>query len=131
MNDAAGGAAYAIPGDNPFVDGGGAEEVVGGTFHSFANTMLRRYARHFGWAETFTILDRSDSEDAIQLARTRLGLDRRERLRHFFEVNRYFVAIAALKALCDDGAVAPEVVRAAIEKYGVDPEKPKIGRAHV
>ena len=50
--------------------------------------------------------------------------DRRERLRHFFEVNRYFVAIAALKALCDDGVVPPETVRAAIEKYGVDPDKP-------
>ncbi len=59
--------------------GGGAEEVVGGTFHSFANTMLRRYARFFGWPEVFTILDRSDAEDAIQLVRTRLGLDRRER----------------------------------------------------
>jgi pyruvate dehydrogenase E1 component len=50
--------------------------------------------------------------------------DRRERLRHFFEVNRYFVAIAALKALADDGALSPDVVRSAIEKYGVDPEKP-------
>ncbi len=59
--------------------GGGAEEVVGGTFHSFANTMLRRYARVFGWPEVFSILDRSDSEDAIGLARTRLGLDRRDR----------------------------------------------------
>ncbi|MFM8412163.1 MAG: ATP-dependent helicase [Alphaproteobacteria bacterium] len=59
--------------------GGGAEEVVGGTFHSFANTMLRRYAKFFGWPEAFTILDRSDSEDAVQLARTRLGLDRRDR----------------------------------------------------
>ncbi len=50
--------------------------------------------------------------------------DRRERLRHFFEVNRYFVAIAALKALADDGALAPERVRQAIEKYDIDPEKP-------
>jgi ATP-dependent DNA helicase UvrD/PcrA len=59
--------------------GGGAEEVVGGTFHSFANAMLRRYARVFAWPEAFTILDRSDAEDAIGLARARLGLDRRER----------------------------------------------------
>ncbi|HZR82594.1 MAG TPA: ATP-dependent helicase [Candidatus Binatia bacterium] len=59
--------------------GGGADDVVGGTFHSFANVMLRRWARAFGWPESFTILDRSDSEDAIQLARVRLGLDRRDR----------------------------------------------------
>jgi pyruvate dehydrogenase E1 component len=50
--------------------------------------------------------------------------DRRERLRHFFEVNRYFVAIAALKALADDGALPRDTVRAAIEKYGIDREKP-------
>lgn len=61
--------------------GVGAEEVVGGTFHSFANAMLRRYARAFGWAEGFTILDRPDAEDAVALARARLGLDRRDR--HF------------------------------------------------
>ena len=50
--------------------------------------------------------------------------DRRERLRHFFEVNRCFVAIAALKALADDGALPPSTVRQAIEKYGIDPDKP-------
>ena len=50
--------------------------------------------------------------------------DTRDRLRHFFEVNRYFVTIAALKALADDGVVSRDAVRAAIEKYDVDPEKP-------
>jgi pyruvate dehydrogenase E1 component len=50
--------------------------------------------------------------------------DRRERLRHHFEVNRYFIAIAALKALADDGALSPSVVRSAIAKYDIDPAKP-------
>jgi pyruvate dehydrogenase E1 component len=50
--------------------------------------------------------------------------DRRERLRHFFEVNRSFIAVAALKALCDDGRVGPDVVQTAIQKYGIDPDKP-------
>jgi pyruvate dehydrogenase E1 component len=50
--------------------------------------------------------------------------DRRERLRHFFEVNRGFIAVAALKALCDDGRVSPDVVQTAIKKYGIDPDKP-------
>jgi pyruvate dehydrogenase E1 component len=50
--------------------------------------------------------------------------DTRERLRHFFEVNRFFVAVAALKALCDDGRIPPATVRQAIEKYGIDPDKP-------
>jgi pyruvate dehydrogenase E1 component len=50
--------------------------------------------------------------------------DTREKLRHFFEVNRYWVTIAALKALADDGAVKPGVVADAIMKYGIDPAKP-------
>jgi pyruvate dehydrogenase E1 component len=50
--------------------------------------------------------------------------DTREKLRHFFEVNRYWTAIAALKALADDGAVKPAVVADAIKKYGIDSNKP-------
>ncbi len=50
--------------------------------------------------------------------------DTREKLRHFFEVNRYWVTVAALKALAEDGAVKPALVAEAIKKYGIDPEKP-------
>lgn len=59
--------------------GGELDSVTGGTFHSFSNTVLRRYGGLFGWPDRFTILDRSDAEDTIQLVRTRLGLDRKER----------------------------------------------------
>jgi pyruvate dehydrogenase E1 component len=45
-------------------------------------------------------------------------------LRRFFEVNRYYVAVAALKALADEGAVPAAKVTKAIQKYGIDPEKP-------
>jgi len=50
--------------------------------------------------------------------------DRRAALRSHFEVDRHFVALAALKALADDGALPPATVRQAIEKYGIDPERP-------
>jgi pyruvate dehydrogenase E1 component len=50
--------------------------------------------------------------------------DSRAKLRHFFEVNRTFVAIAALKALAEQGEAKPKDVAAAIKKYGIDPEKP-------
>jgi pyruvate dehydrogenase E1 component len=50
--------------------------------------------------------------------------DTREKLRYFFEVDRHWVTIAALKALADSGAVKPAVVADAIKKYGIDPEKP-------
>jgi pyruvate dehydrogenase E1 component len=55
--------------------------------------------------------------------------DTRERLREFFEVNRHFIAVAALKALADDGEVTPSVVAQAIEKYGIDPAKPPPARS--
>ncbi|MGC2520645.1 MAG: pyruvate dehydrogenase (acetyl-transferring), homodimeric type [Burkholderiales bacterium] len=50
--------------------------------------------------------------------------DSRAKLRYFFEVNRHFVAVAALKALADRGEVKPAVVAQAIKKYGIDPDKP-------
>jgi ATP-dependent DNA helicase UvrD/PcrA len=53
--------------------------VCGGTFHSFANRVLRRYAREVGREPSFTILDRGDAEDVIQLLRTGMGLDRKDR----------------------------------------------------
>jgi pyruvate dehydrogenase E1 component len=55
--------------------------------------------------------------------------DTREKLRHFFEVNRYYVALAALKALMDDGELPPATVAKAIEKYGIDPGKPPPARS--
>jgi pyruvate dehydrogenase E1 component len=50
--------------------------------------------------------------------------DSRAKLRHFFEVNRYFVAIAALKALSESGDIKAKTVAEAIRKYGIDPNKP-------
>jgi pyruvate dehydrogenase E1 component len=50
--------------------------------------------------------------------------DMRSQLRKFFEVNRYYVAVAALKALADEGEIPASTVSAAIGKYRIDPEKP-------
>ncbi|PJH85865.1 MULTISPECIES: pyruvate dehydrogenase (acetyl-transferring), homodimeric type [Pseudomonas] len=49
--------------------------------------------------------------------------DTRESLRRFFEVDRHFIVLAALKALADDGAIPREKVAEAIVLYGIDPEK--------
>jgi pyruvate dehydrogenase E1 component len=46
--------------------------------------------------------------------------DYRKNLRRFFEVDRHFIAVAALKALADDGAIKPSVVAQAISKYQID-----------
>ena len=50
--------------------------------------------------------------------------DTREKLRHFFEVNRYWVTVASLKALADQGTIAHDVVAQAIAKYNLDVNKP-------
>ena len=49
--------------------------------------------------------------------------DTRKKLRHFFEVDRFFVVITALKALADQGKIPVQEVVDAQKKYGLDPEK--------
>jgi pyruvate dehydrogenase E1 component len=50
--------------------------------------------------------------------------DTREQLRHFFEVNRYWVTVSALKALADEGVIEYDTVAKAIAKYQLDAGKP-------
>ena len=49
--------------------------------------------------------------------------DTRQALRKHFEVDRYYIAVAALNALMEDGSVSVKTVNAAIKKYGIDPNK--------
>jgi len=50
--------------------------------------------------------------------------DTREKLRGFFEVDRSYVTVAALKALADEGALDAAIVAKAVAKYALDPAKP-------
>ena len=50
--------------------------------------------------------------------------DTRKNLRRFFEVDRHYVAVAALKALADEGTISVEKVAEAIDRYGIDSGKP-------
>ncbi|MFQ5992875.1 MAG: ATP-dependent helicase [Nitrospiraceae bacterium] len=59
--------------------GRGSERVAGGTFHSVANMLLRRYGRTLGLEPGFTILDRGDSEDLIGLLRNQLGFSEKDK----------------------------------------------------
>ena len=45
-------------------------------------------------------------------------------LRDFFEVDRSHVAVAALKALADEGAIDAKIVQQAIEKYAIGANRP-------
>jgi pyruvate dehydrogenase E1 component len=50
--------------------------------------------------------------------------DSRAALRDFFEVDRRWVTVAALKALADEGRLDVATVTAAIQRFGIDPDKP-------
>jgi pyruvate dehydrogenase E1 component len=54
--------------------------------------------------------------------------DYRKKLRHFFEVDRRWVTLAALESLALDGAIPAAKVGEAITKYGIDPDKPNPAR---
>jgi pyruvate dehydrogenase E1 component len=49
--------------------------------------------------------------------------DYRSKLRSFFEVDRHFVALAALQSLAAEGAVSPATCADAIKRYQIDPER--------
>lgn len=59
--------------------GASSQRVCGGTFHSVANLLLRRYGRSIGVEPAFTILDRGDAEDLIALVRSQLGLNEKDK----------------------------------------------------
>jgi pyruvate dehydrogenase E1 component len=50
--------------------------------------------------------------------------DSRAKLREFFEVNRYYITVAALKSLSEEGKIDVKVVEQAVAKYNLDPNKP-------
>ncbi len=50
--------------------------------------------------------------------------DTRQKLRQFFEVDRHYVAVAAMKALADQELLPRKTVAEAVKKYGINPDKP-------
>jgi pyruvate dehydrogenase E1 component len=50
--------------------------------------------------------------------------DTRKHLREFFEVDRFYIAVAALKALADEGTIKTSEVTRAIALYNINPDKP-------
>jgi DNA helicase II / ATP-dependent DNA helicase PcrA len=54
-------------------------KINGGTFHSFANITLRKYAQAAGLKSSFTIMDQGDTEDVINLIRSQAGIISKEK----------------------------------------------------
>lgn len=56
------------------------KDIEGGTFHSFAYKILRRYAKAIGFSGSFIVLDEGDAEEAVQRCATKMGLfDKKKR----------------------------------------------------
>jgi len=53
--------------------------IWSGTFHSVGNRILRLYAKHLGLDPSFTVLDRSDSADLMDVVRHELGFSAKEK----------------------------------------------------
>jgi DNA helicase II / ATP-dependent DNA helicase PcrA len=56
-----------------------AQKVFGGTFHSFSNFILRKYANLLGIPSNFTIIDSEDSADTIDLIKSELKIEKKEK----------------------------------------------------
>ena len=56
-----------------------ARKVFGGTFHAFSNYILRKYANLLNIPVNFTIIDEEDSADTIDLIRSELKIEKREK----------------------------------------------------
>ena len=95
------------------------KEVIGWTAFDFANQAFTMVIITAIWQQYFI----------KQVVPMEGGSDSRGKLRYFFEVDRHFVTIAALKSLADQGELKAKQVADAMKKYGVDPEKPDPARA--
>jgi len=82
--------------------------VEGGTFHSFAFKMLKRYAKVLGLSPSFSILDETDAEDAIH--RCMSSLDLSETKKRFPKKNslRNIISISINKAISIEAAIEKE-----------------------
>jgi DNA helicase-2/ATP-dependent DNA helicase PcrA len=56
-----------------------AQKIFGGTFHSFSNYILRKYANLLGIPANFTIIDSEDSADTIDLVKSELKIEKKKR----------------------------------------------------
>ena len=97
---------------------------------SFLGTRLQGRKGPAIMATDYTRAFVSQLREFVPMPFTTLGTDgfgrsdTRANLRIFFEVNRYYIVVAALKALSDQGEVDNKLVQAAIKKYKIDAEKP-------
>lgn len=73
--------------------------VAGGTFHSFSNFILRKYAELIDYSNNFTVIDRADSESLIGYIISNLGLNKKrttlppkkDSFKYSFKINKHYL----------------------------------------
>ncbi len=78
------------------------QRVEGGTFHSFANKMLRRYSSFFGLPDSFTIYDEADAEEAIHQCAVKLGFYEKQKRRPRKDMLRKILSMSINKEVSVD-----------------------------
>jgi DNA helicase II / ATP-dependent DNA helicase PcrA len=79
-------------------------KIDGGTFHSFASKILRRFSKACGLSGSFTIYDEGDAEDAIRRCCNRMGYDQDKEFPKKNELKTMF-SICVNKEMTVDDAV--------------------------
>jgi DNA helicase-2/ATP-dependent DNA helicase PcrA len=82
------------------------QSVEGGTFHSFANKILRRYSDFFGLPNSFTIYDESDAEEAIHRCAVQLGFYAKEKRRPRKDMLRKILSMSLNKEMSIEDVLA-------------------------
>jgi DNA helicase-2/ATP-dependent DNA helicase PcrA len=80
-------------------------KIDGGTFHSFASKVLRRYSRNLGISSSFTIYDEGDAEEAIRRCCNKMGYDKDKEFPKKNELKTIF-SLCVNKELKVDDAVS-------------------------
>lgn len=102
------------------------EKVSGGTFHAFANIMLRKYAEKIGYTSQFTILDQGDAEDLVQLIRKELGYGKTDK--RFPKKNTILSIIS--KSLNTNMAIGPLIQKEYSHFFEFASDIERIGREY-
>jgi len=79
-------------------------KIDGGTFHSFASKVLRRYSKAFGFSSSFTIYDEGDAEEAIRRCCNKMGYDQDKEFPKKSELKTVF-SVCVNKNITIDDAV--------------------------
>jgi len=102
------------------------QSVEGGTFHSFANKILRRYSDFFGLSNGFTVYDEADAEEAIHRCAVQLGFYAKEKRRPRKDMLRKILSMSLNKETSIEQVLAKyyptfdqylEEIRALRERY--------------